>query len=370
MKRRRKKGTGTLFKRGTIWYARWVWKGVEKTISTGEEVKSRAEEVLMKLTQPFRLANEEAMLNELARQVSGVQGRFKEAIEEIEMPVLGRLEEIYRASPKRIDSSERQYDTLYKRVIKRLVSFLGEGFKIVNVGEEEATSFAQSLTDVSPNTFNKFMMGLAEVWRAVGASVGVSVNPWEGMKRKRLDTVQRRNLTDGEVDRIIDLAEGEEKVLVLVGVYTGLRLGDAVLLRYESFKDGMKFIDVKTSKTGAKTSIPVHPRLAEVLSDKKEGYVMPNLAAKHKKDRASVSKLMVRLFKSAGIDTTEEREGGRARPVCTFHSLRHTFVSRAIAAGVPIHIVQQIVGHSRVIMTEHYTHITDENVLENLAKVR
>ena len=37
-------------------------------------------------------------------------------------------------------------------------------------------------------------------------------------------------------------------------------------------------------------------------------------------------------------------------------SRRHTFVSFAANAGVPLHIVQSIVGHESTAMTRHYYH--------------
>ena len=40
----------------------------------------------------------------------------------------------------------------------------------------------------------------------------------------------------------------------------------------------------------------------------------------------------------------------------TFHSLRHTFVSFSANAGVPLHIVQSIVGRESTAMTRHYYH--------------
>ena len=57
-------------------------------------------------------------------------------------------------------------------------------------------------------------------------------------------------------------------------------------------------------------------------------------------------------------------EGRRHKtPEATFHSLRHTFVSFAANAGVPLHIVQSIVGHESTAMTRHYYH-------ENIAALK
>ena len=56
--------------------------------------------------------------------------------------------------------------------------------------------------------------------------------------------------------------------------------------------------------------------------------------------------------------TVPKKFEGRHRrtPEATFHSLRHTFVSFAANAGVPLHIVQSIVGHESTAMTQHYYH--------------
>ena len=57
------------------------------------------------------------------------------------------------------------------------------------------------------------------------------------------------------------------------------------------------------------------------------------------------------------VVTSIKIEGRRHKtPEATFHSLRHTFVSFAANAGVPLHIVQSIVGHESTAMTRHYYH--------------
>ena len=46
-----------------------------------------------------------------------------------------------------------------------------------------------------------------------------------------------------------------------------------------------------------------------------------------------------------------------------FHSLRHTFVSLSLNAGVPIAVVQAIVGHSNPAMTRHYFHQSEATLV-------
>jgi len=97
------------------------------------------------------------------------------------------------------------------------------------------------------------------------------------------------------------------------------------------------------------------------LGKRGEGYVMPGMAAAYGRDSSAVSKRVTDLFTRAGIATREKRKGWhQSRPTASFHSLRHTFVTRCVEAGVPVAVVRELVGHTRETMTEHYTHISAE----------
>ena len=97
--------------------------------------------------------------------------------------------------------------------------------------------------------------------------------------------------------------------------------------------------------------------LLEIPAANRRGYVMPQCAEMYLKQAGELSARFMRVFKSAGIETaTEGQEGSRKRCLVGFHSLRHTFVSLAANAGVPLAFVQSIVGHSTVEMTRHYFH--------------
>ena len=46
----------------------------------------------------------------------------------------------------------------------------------------------------------------------------------------------------------------------------------------------------------------------------------------------------------------------------SFHSLKHTFASWLVQSGVGIYEVQKLLGHSSVVVTQVYAHLS-ENVL-------
>ena len=51
------------------------------------------------------------------------------------------------------------------------------------------------------------------------------------------------------------------------------------------------------------------------------------------------------------------------------HIARHFYITRLIRSGVPLTTVQRCAGHSNIKMTMRYTHLTNQDVLNNLKGV-
>lgn len=245
--------------------------------------------------------------------------------------------------------------------------------------------------EVSATTYNSRVCILREMFRVLTKKAGLEVDPWEGVRLRPDDSHSRRELTMEELKRLLAAAckYGEEwHKLILIGIYTGLRLGDCCRLDWSQINIAEGVIQIVPSKTRRHhqrmVTIPVHQALGQALLASEElrmkseelnkdgspcdsslithpsslrGYVLPNIAAMYGRARWQVSHELSRIFKVANITTSVMLEGrSRRTPEATFHSLRHTFVSFAANAGVPLHVVQSIVGHESTAMTRHYYH--------------
>ena len=156
--------------------------------------------------------------------------------------------------------------------------------------------------------------------------------------------------------------------LILIGIYTGLRLGDCCRLDWSQISLAQGVIQVVPRKTRRHhqrmVTIPIHPALGAALVGQQAydnkmmvGPVLPGIAEMYGRARWRVSQELSRIFKQANITMSVRLEGRKRKtPEATFHSLRHTFVSFAANAGVPLHVVQSIVGHESTAMTRHYYH--------------
>ena len=256
--------------------------------------------------------------------------------------------------------------------------------------------------DVCASTYNSRVCVLREIFHTLANKAGLEDDPWEGIRLRPDDSHSRRELTMDEVRRLLDAARkvGVENrcrcrkedsnihcttstseigsntewyKLFLIGIYTGLRLGDCCKLDWSQVDIAQGIIQLVPSKTRRHhqrlVTIPIHSALGQALlspsgnqqspiaNHQLTGPVLPNIAAMYLRSRCFVSDQLKKIFKAAHIVTSVKIEGRRTRtPEATFHSLRHTFVSLSANAGVPLHIVQSIVGHESTAMTRHYYH--------------
>ena len=239
--------------------------------------------------------------------------------------------------------------------------------------------------DVCGSTYNTRVCVLREIFHVLAKKAGLEEDPWEGVRLRPDDCHSRRELTIEELKRLLPAAEkagSEWHKLFLIGIYTGLRLGDCCTLDWSNINIAAGVIQIIPRKTrrhahGRPVTIPIHATLGATLIGNAEcgdlsaensalstpnsvhlsGPVLPGICEMYNHAHWQVSHEISRIFKAANIVTSIKLEGRRHRtPEATFHSLRHTFVSLSANAGVPLHVVQSIVGHESTAMTRHYYH--------------
>ena len=239
---------------------------------------------------------------------------------------------------------------------------------LAGVTHEAITEYLALLRgDLCGSTYNGRVCVLREIFHTLADKAGLEDDPWEGVRLRPDDCHSRRELTMDELKRLLAAAKKAGKEwykLFLIGIYTGLRLGDCCRLSWESINIGQGIIQLIPRKTrrhahGRPITIPIHKTLGAALleTESLSGFVLPTIAEMYQRGRYLVSQGLSRIFNAAKIVTSVQIEGRKNKtPEATFHSLRHTFVSFSANAGVPLHIVQSIVGHESTAMTRHYYH--------------
>ena len=202
----------------------------------------------------------------------------------------------------------------------------------------------------------------------------------------------RRDIpTDEELEKVRAGLEYDFGLFPFMLLYTGLRRGELLALRWEDIDREKKLIrveravyfagntpQIKEPKTEAgKRSVVLLDALRDALPEHGEGYIF---GGEKPLTKIQVRKRWLNWCRDAGLatGTTTRKDGknGRVYESTTWeaditpHQLRHAFATILFDAGIDVKDAQEILGHSSIQVTRDiYTHIRQqrrENTAERL----
>jgi integrase len=241
-----------------------------------------------------------------------------------------------------------------------------------NITSKEAIAFRDSLlaAKLSGDRINKAIMACLVMFDLSE----IVPNPFVGIRKQAHRPASRRELTADELTAVCQAAKGELRPLFAIGLYTGMRLGDACSLEWAEIDAGCTRIQRVTSKTGKEIVVPIHPVLAAILQEMPRddsGPVMPELAGSYNESTSRVSRWIQAHFTRCEIKTHKPKTGGksgkRAVVEVGFHSLRHSFITISAREGAPLHVIQALVGHASPAMQRIYLHASQADAERAIA---
>jgi integrase len=162
-------------------------------------------------------------------------------------------------------------------------------------------------------------------------------------------------LTFEEADRLL-AASGEDRTLVLTLLRTGLRVGEVVALKWETVDLVARKLVVRAAfwrnvegppKSGRTREVPLASDLVAAL--RAHRHLRGSYVFCHGDGRP-----LTRHNVATAVERTARRAGLRRIGV---HVVRHTFASHLVMRGVPLKVVQELLGHADLRMTLRYAHL-------------
>ena len=354
--------------------------------STGTANREEAERIQREFMAQFTARDAVAQQEKLAEAVKTAEARAEAAAKRAAdaLPAL-RIDEMadaFISDATRIAqrSTTRESDLIRRKHLNRFSRWVKEHYpecvEMRQFDENMAKEFLAELhTALAPSTYMAYLVTLKYSWKILGEQARCRDNPWEKFKAATVQHVRRENFTPEQIEAIFSkLKPGTElHALCTIGRYTGLRLGDAATLKWSAIDMAGNMIELlprKVKRFGVSVRIPIHETLRSVLlaMPKNGEYVMPKTANLYLKYSQDVSVQITKLLQSAGIETSMSVEGYAKRiPRYGFHSFRHSFVSTCAEQGIPLSVVQELVGHLSQDMTQHYFHLSDETARKAIA---
>jgi integrase len=211
-------------------------------------------------------------------------------------------------------------------------------------------SMGQEVKRVSANTwFRHFKASLSKAvdWKYL------KENPCQGVKQLAVDEPLPRYLTQDEFSRILS-AEPDPAFRRLWEIYlrTGCRRAEILQLTGQDLDYQTMHITVARTKNRRIKRVPMTPEIAALFR--------------------SIPVQVGRLFPwTLDYVTHHFHKTARAAGVtCRLHDLRHTYGSWMIQGGVPLRVVQDLMGHRSSKTTERYAWASESQQAEAQGRIR
>ncbi len=221
-------------------------------------------------------------------------------------------------------------------------------------------------------TQNRFKSSLSTVFREGMRANKVTVNPARLIRRSKESLGRVRFLSYDEEaklrkaiaatvpGRIKD--EGESAFAQLdIALHTGMRKSEQFSSTWEQVDLERGFIYLSMTKNSTDRFVTLNSAAVEVLRRLQERHKEIGLPKDstlfHSKREGLIRnprKWFATALEQAGIEGV------------TWHTLRHTFASRLVMAGVDLKTVQELMGHKTIAMTARYAHLAPTHKLQAL----
>jgi len=206
---------------------------------------------------------------------------------------------------------------------------------------------------LSPQTVRHVLSDARCLFR-YAVEVGVLVaSPFRGRLMPRVEERAPRAYSEAQVGEIVAVA-GPYAFLVRLAVLTGLRWGELHRLTWHQVQELPEpHLVVERTKSGKVRRVPLGAEARALLEveRRRRGSVYV-YAPRHEKPAQVVRYLR-----------------GRVDFPVTFHALRHTFARRWVESGASLAVLQEILGHSGIGVTQRYARLTEAAVFAESKRI-
>jgi integrase len=316
---------------------------------------------------------------EYARQrVGELKGRHNRGLVGLPEPV--RMSQVF-------DRYEREYAPLLRPASRARMTTVIQGARhwfvdgplhnphvaIVSAQDVQAFLERKRLQGVSPRTVNLYRANLHRVFRlCVRPWLLIPHNPVAAVEPLRCEMREPHLLTADEYHKLLTALSDEPmlRLFVTFAWETGARSGELLQLEWADVNFEARSVTFpndpargRQTKGRRSRTVPVSEEAIRALREHAARFrllaptsphVFKHLRRSRDAERGQRIDRVYRGFKSAA-----KRIGlPKLRP----HDLRHAFVTRKLAAGVPAQLVMRYVGHADLATTLRYTHLVPEHL--------
>lgn len=259
----------------------------------------------------------------------------------------------------------------YSYDLKKFNEFLESTNKsILNANTDDIKrflSFQKTKKHNSSRTLARSLAAIRQFYNFISSGTPQLENPTVKIETPQISRSLPDFLSIDEVDLLFrsidenDLYELRDKAIFELLYSCGMRISEAIVLRYEDVSFEEKLIKV-FGKGNKERLVPMGAqaiRLLEKYLQKSRPYILGSRESEYlfisKKGSMLNRKSVWRLLKGY-VDRTSITKN------ITPHTLRHSFATHLIERGADLRSVQELLGHMDISTTQIYTHLARQKL--------
>lgn len=244
---------------------------------------------------------------------------------------------------------------------------------IYSINEEDITKYLEYLSNekkLTPRTIERHLTTLRGFFKYLVKTECIKTDIMKNIENLKLNKYLPTTLTTDEIDKLMNIKldtpfNYRTKAMLEMMYGSGLRVSELVNLTLNDIDlyNNTILINGKGSKERivplgeyAKEYLSLYLNVRSSLLKKQNGNSDKLFLNNHGKPitRNGFNFLLNNLLKEKGIEK-------KATP----HTLRHSFATHMLDNGADLRTIQELLGHSDIVTTRIYTHISKKKIHEN-----
>jgi site-specific recombinase XerD len=248
----------------------------------------------------------------------------------------------------------------YVRAVRKLCDFHAKSPTELNEADVRAFLLHQIVDlEVASGTQSVLLSGIKFFFR------NTLPRPWKVLDQTKINYVQSlpEVITQAQVFQILDACRAFRLKCFIWTTYTlGLRIGEAVHLQIGDVDSQRMMVHVHRGKGAKDRYIPLPVSTLNVLravwsQHRNPVFLFPAEGRDHQDGSQSSSPMSISTVQSALKLITKQLGFGKK---VSAHTLRHSYATHLLEAGVSLKAIQKFLGHTSLQTTMVYLHITDD----------
>ena len=251
---------------------------------------------------------------------------------------------------------------------KHFANYFGNKKTLAKLTIKDFEDFKINLMKHAPKAYKIFLRTISAALNVAKDWGYLSDNPLLKIKYPKRQQVKPVFLNRNELNKILEQTPSQTMSdIIQFAFFTGCRLAEILNLTWNDIDMVNKLISIGSETFETKTrmcrTIPMSQRVYEILRDRE------NL--RKETDKVVFCKLDGFKYNRDYVSRRFKKSVRKAKlnEAITFHKLRHSFSSELVSQGVPINVLQALLGHQSLISTQVYVHSNREQLVNAIKRL-